>query len=72
MNQTVVVLTQSVRLLHCDAKKLHHFIFAITLSPLKGVFILPCEMQHTCMCYDQRRFYHVSLNVTSLEHLNET
>jgi len=29
---------------------------------LKGVFILPSEMQHTYTCYDQRRFCHVSLN----------
>ena len=33
-------------------------------SHLKDVFILlPCEMQHTYTCYDQRRFCHVSLNV---------
>ena len=31
-------------------------------SPLKDA-ILPCEMQHTYTCYDQRRFCHVSLNV---------
>jgi len=31
-------------------------------SPLKSVFMLPCEMQHTYTCYDQRRFCHVSLN----------
>jgi len=29
-------------------------------TPLNGVFMLPCEMQHTsCTCYDQRRFCHV-------------
>ena len=32
-------------------------------SPVKSVFILPCEMQHTYTCYDQRRFCNVSLNV---------
>jgi len=32
-------------------------------SPMKGVFILPCEMQHAYRCYDQRLFCHVSLNV---------
>jgi len=32
-------------------------------SPLKAVFMLPCEMQHTYSRYDQRRFCHVSLNV---------
>jgi len=32
-------------------------------SPLKGVFILPCEMQHTYMCHNQRWLCHISLNV---------
>jgi len=32
-------------------------------SPLKGVFILPYEMQHTYTCHDQHRVCHVSLNV---------
>jgi len=33
-------------------------------SLLKGVSILPCEMQHTCMCCDQCRLaMYVSLNV---------
>jgi len=32
-------------------------------SPLNGVFILPCETQHTYTSYGQRRFCHVSLNV---------
>ena len=36
-------------------------IIIINLS--KGVFILPCEMQHKHTCYDQLRFCHVSLNV---------
>jgi len=41
----------------------------------EGCLILPCEMQHTYTCYDQRPFCHVSLNVIShyfLEHSNET
>ena len=32
---------------------------------MKDVFILPCEMQHTYTCYEQRRFCHVSLNFMS-------
>jgi len=32
-------------------------------SPLKGVFMLACEMQQTYTCYDQHRFCHVSLKV---------
>jgi len=40
--------------------------------PLRGVFILACEMQHTCKCYDKpsrklKRNYHYRI-----EHLNET
>ena len=35
-------------------------------SHLKGVFILLCEMQHTCTCYDQRQFSHVGLNVITI------
>jgi len=75
---------------HCEAKKLHHFIFAIVLSnlslleqllvhiypdkyvtkrrqnhrsPLKGVFTLPCDIQRTFTCYNQRWFCRISLNV---------
>ena len=36
-----------------------------TLISFEGclLFTLPCEMQHTYTCYDQRRFCHVILNV---------
>jgi len=42
--------------------------FRLVALPLKGVFIIPFEMQHTYMtlCYDQHWFCHVSLNVITI------
>jgi len=36
------------------------------INLLKGVFILPCEMQHTYTHYDQRLFRHISLNIITI------
>jgi len=43
-------------------------------SPSKGVFILPCELQHTYMCYEKKSFLSRELkrHHYRLERVNET